>query len=146
MSLLVYLGATFAFKRDSVTGARIPCTCYRSSLPCPRANHWITLLRAYSGLHRAYLANQQIIGIHCFGPTRAYLGPTLPTSKSLEYIAMQSLLCNLCCAIFAVQYLLRNLCYAIFARQSLLSQSLRSYLGPTFANQPIPLEKSGIQT
>ena len=87
MSLLVYLGATFAFKRDSVTGARIPCTCYRSSLPCPRANHWITLLRAYSGLHRAYLANQQIIGIHCFGPTRAYLAPTLPTSKSLEYIA-----------------------------------------------------------
>ena len=87
MSLLVYLGATFAFKRDSVTGARIPCTCYRSSLPCPRANHWITLLRAYSGLPRAYLANQQIIGFHCFGPTRAYLGPTLPTSKSLDTIA-----------------------------------------------------------
>ena len=32
--LLVYLGATFAFKRDSVTGARIPCTCYRISHPC----------------------------------------------------------------------------------------------------------------
>ena len=108
-----------------------------SRLPCQPANHWNTLLRPYSGLPRAYLANQQIIGIHCFGPTRAYLGPTLPTSKSLEYIAMQSLLCNLCCAIFAVQYLLRNLCYAIFARQSLLSQSLRSYLGPTFANQQI---------
>ena len=78
------------------------------------------------------------------------LGPTsglpLPTSKSLEYIAMESLLCNLCCAIFAVQYLLRNLCHAIFARQSLLSQSLRSYLRPTFANQPIPLRKPALQT
>ena len=80
-----------------------------SGLPCQPANHWIPLLRAYSGLHRAYLcqptnhliplvraysclhraylANQQIIGFHCFGPTRAYLGPTLPTSKSLDSIA-----------------------------------------------------------
>ena len=128
-----------------------------------------TLLRAYSGLPRAYLANEQIIGLHCFRPTRAYLGPTLPTSKSLDYIAsgllgptsglpcqranhwitavairalqsllLQSLLCNLFYAIFAMQSLLCNLSYAIFAMQSLLA-----YLGPTFANQPIPFEKSG---
>ena len=83
MSLLVYLGATFAFERDSVTGARIPCTCYRSSLPCPRANHWITLLRADSGLHRAYLANQQIIGIHCSEPTEPTLSlPCQPKKQS----------------------------------------------------------------
>ena len=33
------------------------------------------------------LANQQMIGFHCFEPTRAYLEPTLPTSKSLGFIA-----------------------------------------------------------
>ena len=64
-----------------VTGVPFRYTCYRIS------NHRIPLLRAYSGLPRAYLANEQIIGLHCFGPTRAYLGPTLPTSQSVNYIA-----------------------------------------------------------
>ena len=92
-------------------------------------------------LPRAYLANQQITGLHGFEPTeptsslpcqpanhwitwlwayRAYLEHTLPTSKSVDFIAMQSLLCDLCSAIFAMQFLRCILCYAIFALQSLL--------------------------
>ncbi len=64
MSLLVYLGATFALQKIVVTGVRFLYTCYKP------ANHW------------AYLANQQIIGFHCFRLTRAYIWPALPTSKS----------------------------------------------------------------
>ena len=56
-----------------------------SSLPCQRAKQWNTLLRAYWGPPRAYLANEQIIGTHCCGPTGPYIEPTLPTSKSLEH-------------------------------------------------------------
>ena len=39
----------------------------------------------------AYLANRHIIGLHGFGLTRAYLGPTLPITKSLDYITSDTL-------------------------------------------------------
>ena len=107
-----YLGPTLPTSK-SVEYIALGLLGPTSGLPCQPANHWISWLRAYSSLPRAYLANQQIIGFHCFGTTWAYLGPTLPE---------QSLLCNLCYADFAMQALL--LCYAIFAMQSLLVQSL----------------------
>ena len=64
-----------------------------SGLPCQPANHWIPLLRACSGLHRAYLCQpaNHWIPLLC----------NLCYSKSLDFIAMQSLLGNLC---------YRNLC------------------------------------
>merc|ERR1711903_170130 len=98
--------------------------------PCQPANPWISLLRGYwgylgatlanqqilgfhcfgaTGVLGATLANQQILGFHCFGATGASSGPPLPT------IAMHSLLCNLCYAIFETQSLQCNLCYAIVA-------------------------------
>ena len=119
-----------------VTGVRFTYTCYRvsnfvflfkdtfanqqitgfhcfehtkptSSLPCHPANHWISLLRAYQAylqptlptsksldfialslpsLPRAYLANQQISGFHCFEPTK----PTssLPCQPANQWISL----------------------------------------------------------
>ena len=131
--------------------------CYRnlcgptSGLPCQRVNHWIPLLRAYWGLPRAYLANKQIIGYHCFGLTRGYLGPTLPTSKSLDTIASGLLgpTSGLPCqrANHWISWLRAHsgLPRAYIANEQSIGYNCfgltRAYLGPTFANQPILLKQ-----
>ena len=83
-----------------------------SGLPCQPANHWNTLLRAYSVLPRAYLCQ----------PANHW--NTLLCNLCYAIFAVQSLLCNICCAIFAMQSLLGNLCY-------------RNLCGPT-SGLPLP--------
>ena len=54
---------------------------------CHLANHWISLLWGNGGYLRATFANEELIGLHCYGATGATLGLPLPTSKSLDCIA-----------------------------------------------------------
>ena len=79
-----YLGPTLP-KSTSLDCIASGLLEHTSGLSCQRVNHWISLIRVYSGLPRAHLANEQIIGFRCFGFTRAYLRPTLPMSKSLDF-------------------------------------------------------------
>ena len=123
---------SFYVQSDVVTGARFTYTCYGISN----------------------------LAFHCSGPTWAYLGPTLPTSKSLAYIALS--LPSLPWAHLANQQiigihcfepteptsslpcqptnhwntLLWNLCYAFFAMQS-----LQAYLESTL-RLPLPTSNS----
>ena len=82
-----YLGVPFANQQifDFIAlGATGPTSSYL----CRPANPWISLLWGYWGYLGAPFANQQILELHCFGATGATSGPPLPTSKSLDFIAL----------------------------------------------------------
>ena len=94
----------------------------------------------------ATLANQQMLRFHCFGPTGATSALPLPTSRSLNLIALGllglprghhcqpanpwisllwGLLGLLCFAIIAMESLLCDLCHEIFASYAVIAmQSL----------------------
>ena len=95
------------------------------SLLCQPWNHWIPLLQAYSGLHLACLANQQIIGFHCFEPTEPTL--TLPCQPANHWISFLWAYSGLPWAFLANQQIIRFHC----------SGPTRAYLGPT-----LPTSKS----